>query len=111
MGGKWLEILKEAAPRAARIPIVYNLATAPYALMFLPAMQAAAARMTVALMPAPVHSYEDIERAVVALGDAGDGGLIVLPDSSASASASSRLPRSVEFPRSTRSASSPRTAA
>jgi ABC transporter substrate binding protein len=34
MGGKWLEFLKELAPRVKRIAVIYNPATAPYAPMF-----------------------------------------------------------------------------
>jgi putative ABC transport system substrate-binding protein len=41
MGGKWLELLKELAPRVRRIAVIYNPQTAPYAPMFFPAMQAA----------------------------------------------------------------------
>jgi putative ABC transport system substrate-binding protein len=34
MGGKWLELLKEMAPRVTRIAVLYNPQTAPYAPMF-----------------------------------------------------------------------------
>jgi putative tryptophan/tyrosine transport system substrate-binding protein len=81
MGGKWLELLKELAPRLARIAIIYNPETAPYAPMFFPAMQAAAPRMAVALSISPVHSPADIERVVVGIGREPGGGLIVVPDS------------------------------
>ena len=30
-GGKWLELLKEIAPRVARVAFLFNPATAPYA--------------------------------------------------------------------------------
>jgi putative ABC transport system substrate-binding protein len=81
MGGKWLEVLKEVAPRVARIAIIYNPDTAPYAAMFFPAMQAAAPRMAVALSVSPVHSTAEIEKIIAATGREPDGGLIVLPDS------------------------------
>jgi putative ABC transport system substrate-binding protein len=81
MGGKWLELLKELAPRVARIAIIYNPETAPYAPMFFPAMQAAAPRMAVALSISPMHSPADIERVVVGIGRESGGGLIVVPDS------------------------------
>jgi putative ABC transport system substrate-binding protein len=81
MGGKWLEVLKEIAPRVARIAIIFNPDTAPYARMFLPSMEAAAPRMRVALTQSPVHSAEDIERVVATVGREPNGGLIVLPDS------------------------------
>jgi putative ABC transport system substrate-binding protein len=81
MGGKWLEVLKEAVPAATRIAIIYNPDTAPYAPMFFPAMQAAAPKMAVALSISPVHSAADIERVIAAAGREPGGGLIVVPDS------------------------------
>lgn len=81
MGGKWLEVLREIAPRVARIAIIFNPDTAPYARMFLPSMETAAPRMRVALTPSPVHTAADIERVVATVGREPNGGLIVLPDS------------------------------
>ncbi|MGB6349666.1 MAG: ABC transporter substrate-binding protein [Pseudolabrys sp.] len=81
MGGKWLELLKELAPRITRIAVVYNPETAPYGPMFFPAMQAAAPRMAVALLISPVHSAADIERIITGIGSEPGGGLIVVPDS------------------------------
>jgi putative ABC transport system substrate-binding protein len=81
MGGKWLELLKEIAPRLKRIAIIYNPDTAPYAPMFLPAMQAAAPRMAVTLSTSIVRSAPDIEGVIVQASREPDGGLIVLPDS------------------------------
>ena len=51
MGGKWLDYLKEIAPNTANVALLYNPNTAPYAPMFLPAMQAAAPRMKMTLVP------------------------------------------------------------
>jgi putative tryptophan/tyrosine transport system substrate-binding protein len=81
MGGKWLELLKELAPRVKRIAIIYNPETAPYGPMFVPAMQAAAPRMAVALSISPVHTVAEIEQVVAGAGREPGGGLIVLPDS------------------------------
>ncbi len=81
MGGKWLEVLKQSAPRLTRIAIIYNPDTAPYAPMFFPAMQAAAPSMAVALSISPVHSGADIEKVIAEAGSDPGGGLIVLPDS------------------------------
>ena len=81
MGGKWLELLKELAPRVTRIAIIYNPETAPYVPMFFPAMQAAAPRMAVVLSISPVHTPADIERVVAGIGRESRGGLIVVPDS------------------------------
>jgi putative ABC transport system substrate-binding protein len=81
MGGKWLELLKELAPRVTRIAVIYNPETAPYAPMFFPAMQAAAPEMAIALSTSTVHTAADVERVIVEIGREQGGGLIVVPDS------------------------------
>jgi putative ABC transport system substrate-binding protein len=81
MGGKWLELLKELAPRVTRIAVIYNPQTAPYAPMFFSAMQAAAPAMAVALAISPVHVPADIDRVIAVIGQEQGGGLIVVPDS------------------------------
>jgi putative ABC transport system substrate-binding protein len=81
LGGKWLELLKQAAPRLKHIAILYNPDTAPYAPMFLPAMQAAAPRMAVTLSASPVRTVAEVASVIAATGREPDGGLIVLPDS------------------------------
>ena len=43
MAGKWLELLKEIAPRVARVAFLFNPATAPYAEYYLNPFKAAAA--------------------------------------------------------------------
>lgn len=81
MGGKWLEVLKELAPRLTRIAVIYNPNTAPYAPMFFPAMQAAAPRMAVNLSISPVYKTTDIERVITGISSEPNGGLIIVPDS------------------------------
>ena len=55
MGGKWVELLKEAVPSIRRIALVYNPQTAPYTATFLPAFETAARAHAVTLVNAPVH--------------------------------------------------------
>ena len=43
MAGKWLELLKEIAPRVARVAFLFNPATATYAEYYLNPFKAAAA--------------------------------------------------------------------
>jgi putative ABC transport system substrate-binding protein len=64
MGGKWLELLKEVAPRVNHVGIIFNPDTAPYALMFMPTLQAAAQRMRGAIMLSPLRDTSDIENVV-----------------------------------------------
>jgi putative ABC transport system substrate-binding protein len=81
MGGKWLELLKEIAPRVNHAGVIFNPNTAPYAPMFTPTMQAAAQAKGVAITLSPVRAEPEIETAVAAAARAPNGGLIVLPDS------------------------------
>jgi putative ABC transport system substrate-binding protein len=103
LGAKWVELLKEIAPRVAHAVTIFNPETAPYARMFLPPMEAAARPAAVTLTVVPTRSDAEIEQAVAAAGREQDGGLIVLPDSFLAAkqdivvalTARQRVPRSM----------------
>ena len=79
MAGKWVELLKEIAPRVARMAILFNPATAPYAEYWLNPFKAAAASFAVEANAAPVHDMS-LESVVAAQAHAPNGGLIVMPD-------------------------------
>ena len=81
MGGKWLELLTEVAPRVKRVTVIYNPDTAPYAPMFMPTLQAAAPPRGVSLTVLAVRNTAEIERAIAGAGSEPNDGLIVLPDS------------------------------
>jgi ABC-type uncharacterized transport system substrate-binding protein len=80
MAGKWLELLKEIAPRVNRVAILFNPATAPYAKYYLNPFKAAAAPFAVEAIVAPVHDRSELESAVSAQAREPNGGLIVMPD-------------------------------
>ena len=81
MGGKWMQILKEIAPRVARVAIVFNPMTAPYYASFLGPIEAAARLLGVETIAVPVRDPAEIEGAVTAaLGRKSQRGLIVLSD-------------------------------
>ena len=80
MAGKWLELLKEIAPRIARVAFLFNPATAPYAEYYLNPFKAAAASFGVEAIAAPVHDTSELESVVAAQARAPNGGLIVMPD-------------------------------
>ena len=80
MGGKWLEVLKEVAPRVARVASVFNPATAPYSEHYLNSFKAAAASFGVEAIVARVHDATTLESAISAQAQEPNGGLIVLPD-------------------------------
>ncbi|MBV8456914.1 MAG: ABC transporter substrate-binding protein [Acetobacteraceae bacterium] len=79
--GKWLQLLKQIAPRVRRVSVIYNPGTAPYAALFNNAIQAAGTSLNVPVTFAPVHDDAAIETAVAAQAYDPGGGLISLPDS------------------------------
>jgi len=78
--GKWLELLKEIAPRVARVAMLFNPTVAPYAESFLNPFKTAAASSAVEAIAAPVRDMSELESVVVAQARAPNGGLIVMPD-------------------------------
>ena len=55
MMGKWLQLLKEVAPRVTRVAVIFNPDTAPHAPLFNRAIQAAALSFGITVTLAPVH--------------------------------------------------------
>jgi putative ABC transport system substrate-binding protein len=79
--GKWLELLREIAPRVNRVAFLFNPATAPYAEIYLRPLKAAAVSFTVEALAAPVHDRSEFESVFAAQARQPNGGLIVMPDS------------------------------
>ena len=79
MAGKWLELLKEIAPRVTRVAFLFNPATAPYAEIFLSPFKAAAASFAVEGIVAPVYDISEVESVIAAQAREPNGGLIVMP--------------------------------
>jgi putative tryptophan/tyrosine transport system substrate-binding protein len=80
LGGKWVELLKEIAPRVVRVAMLFNPAVAPYADAFLNPFKAAASSFAVEPIVAPVRDTSSLESAIAAQALAPNGGLIVIPD-------------------------------
>ncbi|SDR60649.1 putative ABC transport system substrate-binding protein [Rhizobiales bacterium GAS113] len=80
MAGKWLELLKEVAPRIARVAFLFNPATAPFAEYFLTPFKAAAASITVEAIAAPVRDMSELDSMVAAQVREPNSGLIVMPE-------------------------------
>ena len=80
MAGKWLELLKEIAPRVKRAALVFNPATAPFAEYFVEPFKAAALSSGVEAIKATVHDKSELETVIVAHAREPDSGLIVIPD-------------------------------
>jgi putative ABC transport system substrate-binding protein len=81
LAGKWLELLKEIAPRVNRIAFLFNPATATYAEFYLNPFKAAAVSFAVEAIAAPVRDRSELESVVSAQAREPNGGLIVMPDS------------------------------
>jgi ABC-type uncharacterized transport system substrate-binding protein len=81
MSGKWLELLKEIAPRVTRVAFLFNPATAPYAEYYLTSFKAAAASLALEAIAAPVRDLSELQSAIAAQAGAPHGGLVVMPDS------------------------------
>jgi putative ABC transport system substrate-binding protein len=79
IAGKWLQLLKEVAPSAAQITVLYNPDTAPYAI-FLPVMEALAPGLGMTLVRSPVRDKEAIESAIEKIPAAPVGALSIIPD-------------------------------
>jgi ABC-type uncharacterized transport system substrate-binding protein len=80
MGGKWLELLKEIAPRVTRVAAVFNPAAAPYAEIYLNHFKAAAQSFGVEAVVAPVRDVSELETVIASQVREPNGGLIPMPD-------------------------------
>jgi putative ABC transport system substrate-binding protein len=76
ISGKWLELLKEIAPRVTRVAVIRDPALASGGGQ-LGALQAAAPSFGVELSPVGVRDAPEIERAVTAFARGANSGLIV----------------------------------
>ena len=80
MAGKWVELLKEIAPRVTNCVLLFNPATAPYADYFVGPFNAAAAPLAVKGIIAKVHDAGELETAITAQTREPNGSLVVMPD-------------------------------
>jgi hypothetical protein len=72
IAGKWLEWLKQIAPRVNCVALLFNPATAPYAEIYLGSFGAAAAALALEAIAMSVGDTSELESAV--------GGFMVIPD-------------------------------
>ena len=80
LGGKWLELLKEIAPRVTRVAMLFNPATAPYFDYYLNPFKAAAAPFGVEAILGPVHDTAEFDTVIAAQAREPNSGLIIMPD-------------------------------
>jgi putative tryptophan/tyrosine transport system substrate-binding protein len=76
LGGKWLELLKEIAPRTARVAVLRDSAIAAGPAEF-GAIQTVAPSLGVELRPVDMRNAGEIERAITVFAASSNGGLII----------------------------------
>jgi putative tryptophan/tyrosine transport system substrate-binding protein len=79
-GAKWLELLKEIAPRVTRVAVLRDLTIGPAQLS---AIQAVAPSFGVELSPVGVRDADEIERTIAAFARSSNAGMIVTASTSA----------------------------
>ena len=80
MAEKWLELLKEVAPRTARVAFVFNPPSAPYIDFYLGPVKAAASAFGVEVVPVPIRTLVELETALSVQARVPHGGLLVWSD-------------------------------
>ena len=78
IGGKWLGVLKEAAPNLSRIAVLFGSDNAATVAM-LRVAEAVAPSLGVTVTAVDIHDGGGIERAIATFASQPDGGLIVMP--------------------------------
>ncbi len=80
--GKWLEMLKEAAPQVTRTGLLFNPRTAPFSKnqYLRPFFERAARILAVEPIMLPVQTKAAIEASIVSVGRKPGGSLVVMPD-------------------------------
>jgi putative ABC transport system substrate-binding protein len=80
IASKWLELLKEIAPRINRVAFSFNPATTPYRDIYLKPFKAAALSLAVEATAAPVHDVSDLEAIFAEEARRLNSGVIIMPD-------------------------------
>jgi putative ABC transport system substrate-binding protein len=78
IGGKWLGLLKEAAPEMRRVAVLHNPFSAAN-LAFLRGTEAVAQSVGVQVIAAPLRDSNDIEATLATFAREARGGLVVVP--------------------------------
>jgi putative ABC transport system substrate-binding protein len=80
VSGKYVELLREIAPRVVRVVIVYNPTTAPYFEFYLKPFRAAAATLGIEPVAAAVRDLAELNSVLAAQAQQPNTGLIAMPD-------------------------------
>jgi ABC-type uncharacterized transport system substrate-binding protein len=107
IGRRWLQLLKEVAPSAMQIAVLFNPQTSPYNALWMRSIETAAPGFSVSTFQVSVQSDDDIHRAFDTMRTKPGTGLIVPSDSFtferaaliASQAMDGRIPAVYAFPR------------
>jgi ABC-type uncharacterized transport system substrate-binding protein len=80
MGGKWVDMLKSAAPSTKSVAVIFNPNTAPYGEAFFRQIKTSAAALAIEAFDGHVQNLAELEKAVAMIAEKPNGSLIVLPD-------------------------------
>jgi putative ABC transport system substrate-binding protein len=80
IAGKWIDLLKQLAPRLARVAAIFNPDTSPQSKLFLPVIAAATPTFAVDFIAAPVHDKAEVEQTIESFSRQPNSGLIFPSD-------------------------------
>jgi putative ABC transport system substrate-binding protein len=80
LGGKWVQLLKEIAPRTIRVALLFNPATAVPLKFYMPSVQAAASTSGIEVKATPIRAKDEIEGVIAAQARDQGSSLILTPD-------------------------------
>jgi putative tryptophan/tyrosine transport system substrate-binding protein len=81
MAGKWLELLKEIAPRVNSVAFLFNPATAPYFEYYMGPFKGAAPSFGIKAIGAHIRDISEVEAVVASQAREPNGSFVVMPDS------------------------------
>jgi putative tryptophan/tyrosine transport system substrate-binding protein len=80
LGGKWVNLLRDIAPRMSRVALVFNPPVAPFVKDYLEPFRAAAASLGVEPIVAPVNNMPELETLFTTQAREPNSGFVVIPD-------------------------------
>ena len=97
IGGKWVELLKQIAPKLSSVAVISNPDTSPQTKYFLRAIEATALSLDVQVDATPVRSVEEIGSAIESFARKPNGGIILPTDSFTSLHRKLIADRAIQF--------------
>jgi putative ABC transport system substrate-binding protein len=80
LGGKWVAVLRDIAPRLSSVTLVFNPPTAPFVGGYLSPFRAAAASLGVEAIVGPVNDMSELESLFTTRAREPNSGFVVIPD-------------------------------